>query len=83
MILTVGNGEQNLVDLPWLYPEAEVIEMNQTCSNCEHLCVLNRNKVYAVCDETGKVFELWQMDTRATDGCGSYTPAEKNKNGKT
>ena len=45
-----------------------------TCNQCGHLCVINRNKIYAVCDETGKVFELWHMDTRKSDACDSFIP---------
>ena len=45
---------------------------NKTCADCEHLCIINRNKIYAVCDETGKAFELWHMDTRTTDACKKF-----------
>lgn len=75
--LKIGDGVRPLDALPYLptgsledYIEEETIR--ETCAQCDHLCIINRNKVYAVCDETGKVFELWTMDTRESDACKKF-----------
>ena len=75
--LKIGDGKRKLSDLPSVttsilgetYIEDSIRE---TCAQCGHLCVINRNKIYAVCDETGKVFELWRMDTRESDACKKF-----------
>lgn len=76
--LKIGDGKRRLSDLPIISPKLEECMANyeKTCAQCEHLCVINRNKIYAVCDEFGKVFELWKMDTRATDAehCIKFIP---------
>lgn len=71
--LKIGDGVRTLRELPFIIAEGPGDGiMYKTCANCEHLCIINRNKVYAVCDELGKVFELWKMDTRATDACYKF-----------
>ena len=75
--LRIGDGKHNLRELPVIWEKGEYLLphcKNDTCANCGHLCVINRNKIYAVCDETGKVFELWHMDTRKTDACDDFVP---------
>lgn len=75
----IGDGIHTLYELPCLFSDDRLKGtslMNKTCAQCEHLCVINRNKIYAVCDETGKVFELWRMDTRESDACDKFTPTE-------
>lgn len=80
--LKIGDGVRPLDTLPYLptgsledYAEKETIR--ETCAQCGHLCVINRNKIYAVCDETGKVFEIWRMDTRESDACKRFIPKEE------
>ena len=80
--LKIGDGKHKLSDLPcvttFILSEAYMEDtVRETCAQCEHLCVINRNKIYAVCDETGKVFELWHMDTRKSDACKRFIPKEK------
>lgn len=83
--LKIGDGKRKLSDLPSVttsilgetYMEDSIRE---TCAQCEHLCVINRNKIYAVCDETGKVFELWRMDTRESDACGKFIKKNEHEN---
>ena len=79
-LLKIGDGKSTLRELPtlskngeWILPHCK----NETCAACGHLCVINRNKIYAVCDETGKVFELWHMDTRTTDACDKFVSKDK------
>ena len=82
--LKIGNGVTRLGDLPCIsasiFGEIEMEEttIRETCAQCGHLCIINRNKIYAVCDETGKVFELWHMDTRESDACKHFQQ-KKNK----
>lgn len=76
----IGDGVHTLYELPYLLLNDElegVRPMNKTCAQCEHLCIINRNKIYAVCDETGKSFELWRMDTREADACERFIPKEE------
>lgn len=82
--LKIGDGVRSLDALPYISTdtlEAYMAEQctGKTCAQCEHLCVINRNKVYAVCDETGKVFELWHMDTRKSDACDRFKSKEQTK----
>lgn len=75
----IGDGVHTLHELPYLFLNDELkgkALMSKTCAQCEHLCIINRNKIYAVCDETGKVFELWRMDTRDSDACEKFIPKE-------
>lgn len=77
--LKMGDGKRTLAELPYIFNADElegVRPMNKTCAQCEHLCIINRNKIYAVCDETGKSFELWRMDTREADACERFIPKE-------
>lgn len=78
--LKIGDGIRALDMLPIIDERMirEVTACNKVCANCEHLFVINRNKVYAVCDELGKTFELWKMDTRATDAehCTKFVPID-------
>ena len=39
------------------------------CEDCKHLCVLNRNDMYAFCPKTNIVFLPFEKDTR-TFFCG-------------
>lgn len=41
-----------------------VLKQKKSCNNCNHLWVINKNKLYAVCDEWCKAFPLWGTDTR-------------------
>ena len=75
--LKIGDCKHKLSDLPCvttsILGEAYMEEtIRETCAQCDHLCIINRNKIYAVCDETGKVFELWTMDTRESDACKKF-----------
>lgn len=76
----MGDGKHTLAELPYIFLDSELEgrmnPMDKTCAQCEHLCIINRNKIYAVCDETGKVFELWRMDTREADACERFIPTE-------
>lgn len=81
--LKIGDGKRKLSDLPSvttsILGEAYMEDIiKETCAQCGHLCIINRNKIYAVCDETGKVFELWHMDTRESDACKHFQQ-KKNK----
>lgn len=64
----IGDGVTPFYDLPCLPYSV----FGHSCSNCEHLCPVNSNKVYAVCDETGKTFFLWQEDTRTANSCEHF-----------
>lgn len=76
--LKIGDGKQTLRELPKIWTdERNILPMCKTCAQCEHLCIINRNKIYAVCDETGKVFELWRMDTREADACNKFISKEE------
>ena len=83
--LKIGDGVRSLEALPYvsleILSQQEIEELTltnrETCAQCGHLYVINRNKIYAVCDETGKVFELWHMDTRKSDACGRFAPKIK------
>lgn len=82
--LKIGDGKHKLSDLPCvttsILGEAYMEEtIRETCAQCGHLCVINRNKIYAVCDETGKVFELWHMDTRESDACKKFKKKNKHE----
>lgn len=84
--IKIGDGKTCIGNLPIIFNSQEE-EMKQrpideTCANCSHLCVINRNKIYAVCDETGKTFELWRMDTRDSDACSKFAPKEDGRNQK-
>lgn len=78
--LKIGDGIRALDILPIIDERMmkETMTCNKVCANCKHLFVINRNKVYAVCDEFGKVFELWKMDTRATnaENCHKFVPID-------
>ena len=79
--IKIGDGIRKLDELPYINTSIldEEEYVRQTCSQCGHLCVINRNKIYAVCDETGKVFELWRMDTRDSDACKKFIPKRKRE----
>lgn len=66
--IKIGDGKTQFCDLPSLPYSI----LGHACSNCEHLCPVNKNKVYAVCDETGKTFFLWQEDTRTANSCEHF-----------
>lgn len=84
--LKIGDGKHKLRDLSYistsiLGDEADMEDtIRETCAQCEHLYIINRNKIYAVCDETGKVFELWRMDTRESDACNKFIKKNKRQN---
>lgn len=68
----VGDGVRTLDALPNL----DCYQPNRCCANCEHLFKINRNKIFAVCDEIGKVFHLWQDDTRTSNDCDRFVPLD-------
>ena len=77
--LKIGDGQHRLGELPNIstsilgeeIPKVTIAE--NTCAQCEHLCTINRNKVYAVCDEIGKTFFMWQEDTRTANSCKHFS----------
>lgn len=74
----IGNGKDKIGDLAYI--TKDMVMEDKTCAQCRHLCVINRNKIYAVCDETGKVFELWHMDTRESDACKKFIKKNEHEN---
>lgn len=68
--LKIGDGFRALDALPLIEKQQSL----RSCENCTHLCKINRNKIYAVCDEVGKTFHLWQEDTRNWNDCNKFIP---------
>lgn len=63
--IKIGDGHTEFCDLPAIPNHL----FAKNCDNCTHLCKINKNKIYAVCDEIGKPFFLWQDDTRIGNDC--------------
>ena len=77
--LKIGNGVATIKELPYIQTScpAPIIDYGKyVCADCGHLCKINKNKVYAVCDELGKVFHMWQIDARTVKSCNKFTPRE-------
>ena len=45
-------------------PRADVVTEIVRCADCRHLCVINGNKIYAICDKTNYMFLSFGVDTR-------------------
>lgn len=78
--LKIGNGVATIKELPYIQtscPTPVTDYSKYTCADCGHLCKINRNKVYAVCDELGKVFSMWQLDARTVKSCVKFIPKEE------
>lgn len=41
-----------------------LVELPCRCAECEHLTVINNNKIYAKCEKTGLEFLPFEIDTR-------------------
>ena len=72
--IKIGDGHTEFCDLPAIPNYL----FGKSCDNCTHLCKVNRNKLYAVCDEIGKSFFLWQEDTRTNNDCPHFEPKSLN-----
>ena len=52
--IKIGDGHTEFCDLSAIPNHL----FAKNCDNCTHLCKINKNKLYAVCDEIGKPFFL-------------------------